>query len=83
MRRLRIHTRLPVVIPDRVSPGLLDAISRPGLQTIVVIHCNHANEIDASVDAGAGRIWPRRGITLLNQSVLLAGINDSAGALSA
>lgn len=81
VRRLRIHTRLPVVIPDRVSPGLLDAISRPGLQTIVVIHCNHANEIDASVDAALAHL-AARGITLLNQSVLLAGINDSAGALS-
>jgi len=82
VRRLRIHTRLPVVIPDRVSPGLLDAITRPGLQTIVVIHCNHANEIDATVEAAVARL-ARRGITLLNQSVLLAGINDSASALSA
>ena len=82
VRRLRIHTRLPVVIPDRVTPGLLDAISRPHLQTVVVIHCNHANEIDASVDAALARL-AGRGITLLNQAVLLAGINDTAPALTA
>lgn len=81
VRRLRIHTRLPVVIPDRVTVGLLDAVQRTGLQTVVVIHCNHANEIDASVDAAIARCTDR-GITMLNQSVLLAGINDSAGALS-
>ena len=82
VRRLRIHTRLPVVIPDRVTPGLLDAISRPHLQTVVVIHCNHANEIDASVDTALARL-AGRGITLLNQAVLLAGINDTAPALTA
>jgi len=82
VRRLRIHTRLPVVIPDRVTTDLLDAVMRPGLQTVVVIHCNHANELDAPVDAALARM-AAGGITLLNQSVLLAGINDSAGALSA
>jgi L-lysine 2,3-aminomutase len=82
VRRLRIHTRLPVVIPDRVSTGLLDAVTRPGLQTVVVIHCNHANEIDSQVEQALARL-AQRGITLLNQSVLLAGINDSTEALSA
>jgi len=82
VRRLRIHTRLPVVIPDRVTEQLLEAICRENLQTIVVIHCNHANEIDAAVDAALQRMT-QRGITLLNQAVLLAGVNDSAAALSA
>ena len=82
IRRLRIHTRLPVVIPDRVSKGLLDAVCRKNLKTIVVIHCNHANEIDDSVTEALDRMT-RRGITLLNQAVLLAGVNDSAAALSA
>ena len=81
VRRLRIHSRLPVVIPDRVSTGLLDAICRPNLQTIMVIHCNHANEIDAAVTAALARM-SQRGITLLNQAVLLAGVNDSAVALA-
>jgi EF-P beta-lysylation protein EpmB len=82
VRRLRIHTRLPVVIPDRVNTGLLDAVTRPGLQTVVVIHCNHANEIDSQVEQALARL-AQSGITLLNQSVLLAGINDSTEALSA
>ena len=46
LRRLRIHTRLPVVIPARITDSLLDAITHPRLQTVMVIHCNHANEID-------------------------------------
>jgi EF-P beta-lysylation protein EpmB len=82
VRRLRIHTRLPVVIPDRVTAGLIEAITRPNLQTVTVIHSNHANELDVSVDAALARM-SRGGITLLNQSVLLAGVNDNILALSA
>tara|TARA_R110001592_G_scaffold363393_1_gene687275 strand:- start:122927 stop:123985 length:1059 start_codon:yes stop_codon:yes gene_type:complete len=82
IRRLRIHTRLPVVIPDRVSKGLLDAVRRSSLQTVVVIHCNHPNEIDDSVAAALLRLQ-QGGITLLNQAVLLAGINDRADTLIA
>ncbi|MFN2329655.1 MAG: EF-P beta-lysylation protein EpmB [Chromatocurvus sp.] len=78
---LRIHTRLPVVIPDRVTPGLLEAICRPGLSTIVVLHSNHPNEIDATVAAAAARLRAAN-ITLLNQSVLLAGVNDCAETLA-
>ena len=51
VRRLRIHSRLPVVLPARVTEALLDAITHADLQTVMVIHCNHANEIDASVAA--------------------------------
>ena len=76
VRRLRIHSRLPVVIPERVTDTLLDAITHPNLQTVVVIHCNHANEIDDAVASALAAIR-RRDITLLNQSVLLADINDS------
>ncbi len=82
VRRLRIHTRLPVVIPDRVTGSLVAAICRARLQTVLVIHSNHANEIDGAV-ASALAILKRAGITLLNQSVLLAGINDSTSALAA
>jgi len=82
VRRLRVHSRLPVVIPDRVGAGLLDAITPPSLQTVVVIHANHANEIDAHVQAAVGRLR-ERGITVLNQAVLLAGVNDSATAQTA
>jgi EF-P beta-lysylation protein EpmB len=73
--RLRIHSRLPIVLPDRVTPGLLDAICHPQLQTIMVVHCNHAREVDASVARGVAAMRAR-GITVLNQSVLLKGIND-------
>jgi EF-P beta-lysylation protein EpmB len=78
--RLRIHTRMPVVVPDRVTRPLLQAISRDRIQTTVVIHCNHANEIDDDAGAALGRLR-EAGITLLNQSVLLAGVNDGADAL--
>lgn len=76
VKRLRIHSRLPIVIPERVTKTLLDAITPARLQTIMVIHCNHAREIDSDVEA-ALTAMRRRDITLLNQSVLLAGINDN------
>lgn len=76
VRRLRIHSRLPVVVPARVTDTLLDAITHSALQTIMVIHCNHAAEIDKSV-ATAITALRSRDITVLNQAVLLAGINDS------
>ena len=82
IRRLRIHTRLPVVIPDRITQGLLDAVRRPSLHTVVVIHSNHANEIDDSVVAALNRMR-QGGIALLNQAVLLADINDRAEVLIA
>lgn len=78
---LRIHTRLPVVIPDRITTGLLEAICRPGLSTVMVLHSNHPNEIDAAVTEAAAQLRAAN-VTLLNQSVLLAGINDSADTLA-
>ena len=80
VRRLRVHSRLPVVIPDRITDSLLDAISHPRLQTVMVIHSNHGNEVDDSV-ARALMAMRRRDITVLNQAVLLAGVNDNADAL--
>jgi EF-P beta-lysylation protein EpmB len=81
VRRLRVHSRLPVVIPQRVTTGLLEAISHPRLQTVMVIHSNHANELDAGVRAAVAAL-ARRGITTLNQAVLLAGVNDSVEGLA-
>ncbi len=80
VRRLRVHSRLPVVIPARVTARLVAALRRPGLDTVMVIHANHANEIDAEVIDAMARLRAA-GITLLNQSVLLRGVNDSAAAL--
>ena len=80
VRRLRIHSRLPIVIPDRVTASLLDAVCHSQLQTVMVIHANHGNEIDQAV-ATALKDLAGRNITLLNQAVLLAGVNDNARAL--
>ena len=81
LRTLRVHTRLPVVIPDRVTRGLLDALCRDGLRTVVVLHANHGREIDAGTAAAIARMVAA-GITVLNQAVLLAGINDSPEVLA-
>lgn len=82
VRRLRIHSRLPVVIPSRVTPSLVKMLAETRLQASLVIHANHAQELD---DAVMRALAPLRhaGITLLNQAVLLAGINDDADALVA
>jgi EF-P beta-lysylation protein EpmB len=81
LRTLRVHTRLPVVIPDRVTDGLLQALRREALRTVVVLHANHGREVDAALTAAIRRMVDA-GITVLNQSVLLAGVNDSAETLA-
>ena len=80
LRTLRIHTRLPVVLPDRVTPELRATLSRTRLRVVVVLHANHPAEIDLHVAASAGRLR-KAGVQLLNQSVLLAGVNDDAAVL--
>lgn len=77
---VRVHTRLPVVLPDRVTPELCGLLSRTRLRTVVVFHANHPAEIDAEVEAAAARLR-QAGVQLLNQSVLLAGVNDDASCL--
>ncbi len=76
VRRLRLHTRTAVVLPERVDGNLVAWLGRSKLQKVVVLHVNHANEIDAEVEAALGRLRST-GATLLNQSVLLRGVNDS------
>lgn len=78
--RLRIHTRLPVVLPERVDASLTEWLHALPLQKVIVLHANHANEFDATVDAACARLR-ETGTTLLNQSVLLRSVNDDAGAL--
>ncbi len=80
VRRLRLHTRTPVVLPERVDAALVDWLGSLPWPCVVVLHCNHANEIDAAVRAASARLRST-GATLLNQSVLLGGVNDSASAL--
>lgn len=82
VNRLRIHSRLPVVIPQRVTAALVAMLAGTRLQASVVIHANHARELDDDV-AAALRPLRRASIALLNQSVLLAGVNDQVEALSA
>ncbi|MGO2131523.1 MAG: EF-P beta-lysylation protein EpmB [Halomonas sp.] len=82
LKRLRIHTRLPVVIPDRVDDALLGWLGKSHLQKVMVLHINHANEIDDAVINACQRLRDA-GVTLLNQSVLLRGVNDSVGTLAA
>ena len=81
LRRLRIHTRQPIALPSRVDAGLLAWLASLPWQTVVVVHANHPNEIDAEV-AAALRALRASGVTLLNQSVLLAGVNDRAEILT-
>ncbi len=82
LQRLRLHTRLPVVIPQRIDESMLSWLAGSRLQTVVVVHANHANEIDADVRTAAG-LLRGAGATVLNQSVLLAGVNDDVEALAA
>lgn len=79
LRRLRIHTRLPIVIPERVTDSLVDLLRGSRLTPIVVVHANHANEIDANVAEALAKLIDA-GIPLLNQSVLLRGVNDTVDA---
>jgi len=81
VERLRLHTRLPVVLPERVTQELCAWLSGTRLKTVVVIHANHAQELDATTRAACARIADS-GATLFNQSVLLHGVNDSVAALA-
>ncbi|MEJ2315519.1 MAG: EF-P beta-lysylation protein EpmB [Gammaproteobacteria bacterium] len=80
LRRLRIHTRLPVVIPDRVTQRLIDMLVGFRHPVTVVLHINHPNEIDQQTEQACRRLL-NSGIHLLNQAVLLKGVNDDAGVL--
>ncbi|MDY4479253.1 MAG: EF-P beta-lysylation protein EpmB [[Pasteurella] aerogenes] len=80
LQRLRIHTRLPIVIPQRITPALCQLLAESQLQMILVTHINHPNEIDARL-AQAMQALKQANVTLLNQSVLLKDINDDADIL--
>ena len=81
VRRLRVHTRQPIVLPSRVDAGLTEWLSASRLPVVIVLHANHPNEIDTAVAQACARLRAA-GVTLLNQSVLLAGVNDDAETLA-
>lgn len=76
LSRMRIHTRLPVVIPQRIDAGLLDVLSGSRLKLVMVTHSNHPAELDGLFDQAMLSLR-QSGVTLLNQAVLLRDINDS------
>lgn len=82
LRRIRLHSRVPVVLPSRVTDGLVAALRVTRLSPVMVIHANHPNEWNTEVQEALQRLR-RAGVTLLNQAVLLRGINDDAGTLAA
>ena len=81
VKRLRIHSRLPVVLPARIDDAFIAWMSALPWPVTFVIHANHANEFDGEVDAALGRLRDA-GAILLNQAVLLRGVNDSIDALA-
>ncbi|MCF2857573.1 EF-P beta-lysylation protein EpmB [Pseudoalteromonas sp. SMS1] len=80
IKRLRIHSRLPIVIPTRITAQLCESLANSRLKVILVNHINHKNEIDQHFIHAMGKL-KQAGVTLLNQTVLLKGINDNAKAL--
>lgn len=80
LRRLRLHTRLPVVLPSRVTDALCELLGGGRLKPVLVIHANHPMELGPSATTALSRL-SRAGIPLLNQSVLLRGVNDDAAVL--
>jgi EF-P beta-lysylation protein EpmB len=80
IKRLRIHSRMPIVLPERITPEFIDWISTLPLKTILITHVNHPQEIDSSVKTAMQELL-KAGVVLLNQSVLLKGINDNVDTL--
>lgn len=79
---VRIHSRVPVVIPERLSPALINSLTRTELKVVLVVHSNHSNELDDDFARGMHGL-ATNGVTLLNQSVLLKGVNDDSETLIA
>ena len=77
LKRLRIHSRLPVVIPQRLTDALLQRLHQSRLQPVLVLHTNHPRELAPELQQRLLN-WRHKGVTLLNQSVLLKGVNDCA-----
>lgn len=80
IRRIRIHSRVPIVLPMRITEQLLDTLASLPQQVVMVLHSNHANELSSAVGIICNTLR-QQGVTLLNQSVLLKGINDRGDTL--
>ena len=80
IKRIRIHSRLPIVLPARITEEFIQILVNSSKQTVLVVHCNHANEINNRVIT-ALNLLKNKGITLFNQAVLLKGVNDNAQTL--
>ena len=80
VKRLRFHSRLPIVLPARVTDEFLEAITHRDARTAMVVHANHPQEINDDVLRALQRLGEQN-ISVLNQSVLLAGVNDSVDTL--
>ncbi|WNO08136.1 EF-P beta-lysylation protein EpmB [Teredinibacter sp. KSP-S5-2] len=80
LRRLRIHTRLPVVLPSRITQNFCRILNNSRLEKVLVIHCNHPRELSSQVSESLEKL-AQEGVTLLNQSVLLKGVNDNTDTL--
>lgn len=81
IKRLRIHSRMPIVVPSRICDELISCIKDTQLTTVMVVHVNHPREIDSEVEAAFGRLI-EAGIPVLSQGVLLAGVNDNVDVLT-
>ncbi|NJN48250.1 MAG: EF-P beta-lysylation protein EpmB [Candidatus Competibacteraceae bacterium] len=80
LRRLRIHSRQPIVMPERIDGALLELLNTPRFHMVMVVHANHPQEIDESVSVGLRRL-SAVGVSLFNQAVLLRAVNDSVNTL--
>ncbi len=78
---IRIHTRYPIILPDRIDLPLSDHLHQHRCKIVIVIHSNHPNELDNHV-CDSLKLLNNKDITLLNQSVLLAGVNDNVDTLN-
>jgi len=82
IKRIRIHSRLPIVLPARITDEFIKTLQKSSKQIVIVVHCNHANEINNQVITAFNTL-KAHGITLFNQSVLLKGVNDQVDTLCA
>ncbi len=81
IKTLRIHSRMPIVLPERITNDLVSCLQQTRLNTVMVTHSNHPQECDVTLEAALMKLR-QANVTLLNQSVLLKGINDSASVLA-